>query len=71
MRGGARRRGETERERARDDDGTTTGRWDSIGDGIGGVNAIPLGMERSVENHPHHQTRHSVGMTPERVWAHS
>ncbi|MDR2813798.1 MAG: hypothetical protein LBB79_03975 [Prevotellaceae bacterium] len=46
-------------------------RRDSIGGGIGGVNAIPLGMERSVEKHPCHQTRHSVGMTPERVWTHS
>jgi hypothetical protein len=27
-------------------------------------------MERSVEKHPCHRNRHSVGMTPERVWAH-
>ncbi|MDR2814036.1 MAG: hypothetical protein LBB79_05215, partial [Prevotellaceae bacterium] len=33
--------------------------------------AIPLGMERSVENHPHHRTRHSVGMSPKYLWAHS
>jgi hypothetical protein len=32
----------------------------AMGRGIGGVYAIPLGMERSVEKHPHHQTRHSV-----------
>jgi hypothetical protein len=45
-------------------------------DGGGGIalaalNAIPLGMERSVENHPCHQPRHSVGMPPKYLWAHS
>jgi hypothetical protein len=42
------------------------------GDGVlAALNAIPLGMERSVEKHPHHRNRHSVGMPPEYLWTHS
>jgi hypothetical protein len=38
---------------------------------LAALNAIPLGMERSVEKHPYHQTRHSVGMPPKYFWTHS
>jgi hypothetical protein len=51
--------------RRRNGDGMAMGR------GIGGVYAIPLGMERSVEKRPCHQTRHSVGMAPKYFWTHS
>jgi hypothetical protein len=60
----------------RNGDGMAT-KWRQNGDkmamgrGIGGVYAIPLGMERSVEKHPYHRTRHSVGMPPKYLWTHS
>ncbi|MDR2813770.1 MAG: hypothetical protein LBB79_03830 [Prevotellaceae bacterium] len=57
-------------------DGTTrrgggTERRREGGTALAALTAIPLGMERSVEKHPCHQTRHSVGMSPEYFWTHS